>query len=918
MEPFLLQVAQRMLGEHGTQLHQVAVVLPSARAGLHLRKHLATVAGSALWSPDMLTWDSFIERVSGARRMGDLETLFELFAAYRSTRADPENLDAFLAWAPTVLADIDDAETNLVELDRFYGDLRALEGIEHWSLGEERFSSGQQRLVNYWQQQGALHRAFVDRVSGSSAGTAGMLARAAAGQVRNGAVLPWTTVWFAGLNAFTAAQQSIVDALVRKRTARLCWDADRAYLDHPVHEAGHFLRKAIARSGEGLIPIGNDLRTNDRCVHVSELPTSTAQALHAASLLAALTMEERARTAVVLADEALLQPLLDALPADIGPVNVTMGLRLHDLPVNALIGTFLELHRSYDPITGYPVREVERLFRHPFLGAAVGVGGNKAMLGIAGSVPGTSISYQALKSASPQDNDPCALLLSALEPINGDASCIALRLNALLSAAAMSTGHRPLEREQLHRMARMHHELQAQLVRTGTAYDLHAYERLHARLVRQQRIAFFGEPLQGLQVMGMLETRAIDHERIIVLSCNEGKLPPASGDRSFIPFDVRHVHGLPLAKDSDALAAYTFHRLLQRAGHVHLLFAADSGEAAAGPSRYIAQLENDAIGTPTVIDHTALHAPLAVRSHAPIAVAKDTAVLERLRAVLAKGISPSAFGCFLRCPLDFHFRYIMHLKEPDNVEDELASNVLGTAVHEALQRACTPLIGKLLRPEDLHHAAGLVGDLLRECILAQRPDALLDEGHARLQWHMASEAMRRALKMDADALAAGTEMEFIAFEQELAVELPTMCDTLGIPVRIRGRIDRIDRRDGVYRIMDVKTGSVRAEHLKLRSWDAMDLDADKEKALQLACYAFLFLNNEEHIGAVQAGIIPLQKPSRSDKCVLSLGDDDLVHRSTLPAIEGLLVALLSRMLDPGVPFVHDPGSEHCAFCIGSH
>ncbi|MEO8068111.1 MAG: PD-(D/E)XK nuclease family protein [Flavobacteriales bacterium] len=913
MEPFLLRVAERMLAEHGTQLHRVAVVLPSARAGLHLRKYLAQVAGTALWSPDIKTWDGFVEDLAGRRRSGDLEALFELFTAHRAISATPNSLDAFLAWAPTVLADINDAESHLLDLDRFYADLRALEGIEHWSLSEHELSEGQQRLVNYWHQQGQLHRAFVERLKAKNAGTAGTLARAAAARVQAGGELPWSAVWFAGLNAFTTAQQTIVDVLVRKGLARLCWDADRAYLDHPVHEAGYFLRKAIARSGEGLVPVGDNIRSDTRTVRVEELPTAVAMALHTGALLNDLTPEERSKTAVLLADETLLLPLLDALPADIGPVNVTMGLRLQDLPVHSLVEAFLELHRQQDRDGGYPWRDLEQFLRHPFLEQRNG--NESEVLRVVRKVVASSIAYQQLTRAGVDRTTASGLLLQALEPVEGDAARIVPRLNALFSAAIIQVGHLSFEREQLHRMAGMHHGLQEQLAAADVAFDIAAYAQLHKRLAREQRIAFFGEPLQGLQIMGMLETRAIDHERIIVLSCNEGKLPPGSGQRTFVPFDVRAAHGLPLAKDGDALAAYTFHRLLQRATQVHLLHSTDS-ETGNGPSRYVAQIEADAAGTKTIVQHAAHHAPLAVRSKASIVVEKSAEVLERTRALLAKGISPSALSAFIRCPLDFHFRFILGMKEEEEVTDELGSNVLGTAVHEAMQLICAPLIGKLVHPADLRLATDQLPDLLRERIRSQRPQVQLDGGHARLQWIMASNAMTKALLMDADDLENGTELEYLGLEEELSVLLAPETNSLGSPVRFRGRIDRIERRNGIHRIMDIKTGGVRPEDLSVKSWDPASFDTRREKALQLACYAFMFLHTHPAVMRLHAGIVPMQKPSLMAKCMLQVSGEPTIQRGSLPDVEAALMALVSRMVDPTVPIEHARDAKHCAFCAG--
>ncbi|MBK6776084.1 MAG: PD-(D/E)XK nuclease family protein [Flavobacteriales bacterium] len=914
MEPFLLQVARCMVAEHGTQMHPVAVVLPSARAGLHLRKHLAQVTGKALWSPEILTWDRFIEALAGTRRMGDLETLFELYAAHRTTRTVPDTLDAFLAWAPTTLADFNDADAQLLDLDRFYADLRALEGIEHWSLAQEHTSAAQERLLRYWHDQGQLHRAFIERSKAKSAGTAGFLARMAAERVKGGTQAPWDTVWFAGLNAFTGAQRFIVDTLVKSRTARLCWDADSSYIEHTEHEAGHFLRKALTTYGAGLVPIANDLRATPRMIHVATVPTSTAQALHAAALLADLSPEERAVTAVVLADESLLLPLLHALPQDIGPVNVTVGLRLRDLPVNGLIGSFLDVHRNHVAGIGYPLRDIERLLGHPFMRTRGLAHLLDAVLTALRTTGRDNVDHTTFVQVCEGRSGALRDLADALEPVVGSAAPIAARLNKLLAFAAEHLREHPFEYEQLYRMAGLHHDLQAQLKRAEVEFDLDAYTQLHERLVRAQRIAFFGEPLQGLQIMGMLETRAVDHERVIILSCNEGLLPPASSEQTFVPFDVRMVHGLPLAKDADALAAYTFHRLVQRATHVHLLATAEGGDAATGPSRYIAQLEADAVGTNTVITHTAYHAPLAHRTHAPIVVQKDAAVVEQLRKVLAKGMSPSAFGTFLRCPLDFHFKYVMGLKEPDPPGNELSANILGSAVHKALQLACTPLIDKVLTAAMVRGACEGLDDLLHAEVKALCPGLDLRSGHAHLQLHMAAEAMRRSLLADADDITNGTELEFIAFEKDVACDLPEAATLLGSAMRVRGRIDRVDRRNGTYRIMDIKTGSVKPADLKLADWDGELFNAKKEKALQLACYAFMFLNADPTIDALHSGIIPLQKPSLAGTCVLNIHGEDRIHRSSLPAIERVLLDIGRRILDPDVPFMHSTDAQHCAFC----
>ena len=277
-------------------------------------------------------------------------------------------------------------------------------------------------------------------------------------------------------------------------------------------------------------------------------------------------------------------------------------------------------------------------------------------------------------------------------------------------------------------------------------------------------------------------------------------------------------------------------------------------------------------------------------------------------------MSPSAFGTFLRCPLDFHFKYVMGLKEPDPPGNELSANILGSAVHKALQLACTPLIDKVLTAAMVRGGCEGIDDLLHAEVKALCPGLDLRSGHAHLQLHMAAEAMRRSLLADADDITNGTEMEFIAFEKDVACDLPEAATLLGSAMRVRGRIDRVDRRNGTYRIMDIKTGSVKPADLKLADWDGELFNAKKEKALQLACYAFMFLNADPTIDALHSGSIPLQKPSLAGTCVLNIPGEDRIHRSSLPAIERVLLDIGRRILDPDVPFMHSTDAQHCAFC----
>ncbi|MEO8733202.1 MAG: hypothetical protein ABI373_02615, partial [Flavobacteriales bacterium] len=333
MTAFLQEVARVMLAEHGKDLREVTVVLPSQRAGLYLRKWLAEEAGAPLWGPEIFTVGTFMERLSGLRSLPPEELLLEAYEAYREVEKEKARpIGEFLQWAPTSLADISEADAYLVPLEGFYRDLRSWEELD-WSFNDTPLSFGQESMVRFWAMIGKMHAALNARLLTQGTGTTGLIERtAASAQVGEGL---WKTVWFAGLNALTPSQERVIAQFKELGIARLAWDADTYYLNDPLQEAGGHLRKAIARFGPGVLPARNGLASGRLGMRIIRAPNEVAQAWSVAELLRDTSQAERANTAVVLADESLLQPLLEALPENLGPLNITMGLPIALLPVGS-------------------------------------------------------------------------------------------------------------------------------------------------------------------------------------------------------------------------------------------------------------------------------------------------------------------------------------------------------------------------------------------------------------------------------------------------------------------------------------------------------------------------------------------------------------------------------------------------------
>lgn len=905
-------MATALLEAHGNELEHIAVVLPGRRAGMVLRRYLAEALDKPFWSPDLLDMGAFMQRLTGKRQAGSLELLFLLHKLHQQREGDrADDLSEFLQWAPTTLRDMSEVDNHLLDLELLYRDLRNYHEIDNWSFLLDPLSAGQERLRGQWRATGELHRALQDHMAQLGIGTSGSLAREAAElALKDQLQVPWKAVWFAGLNALEPAYLAVVDRLQKRGLAKVAWDADKHYLDDLQQEAGAYLRRSIDTLGQGVLAPVNSIREKDRDLHVVSVPAPVAQARYAAQYLAELAPEERSDTVVVLADEELLPTLLTALPPQIDAINVTMGLPLRTLPVNGLVEHWLHLQEALGTSSGstLPLDRVEALLLHPFLHQGSATSGTIGTLRESGDPrPRLATVMKAATDAGMRHTEQLKRLLSPLPEI----AELPRQLSELLSVALSLRGNDPFAKEQLYRLAQLHSRLARELEQAAVPLpDLRSYAELRKRLLREERIDLYGEPLQGLQVMGLLETRAIDHARVLVLGASEGHLPRANESSSWIPFDLRRHYKLPLPSDMASIGAYHFNRLAQFASDLHLIHPATTADGAGEPSRFIAQWRHEVLGKSATRWHDRVYTAAYPSRETPVVeVHKTPAVLARVQQLLERGISPSALGTWLRCPLDLYFTQVLRLRAPDEVDGKLGSDVLGEAVHRVVEDVHAESIGKPLTTELLLRHADLAEAALTRVLLEKFPAETLAVGHFRLRIELASRAVANYLRAEAERCSAESTTP-IANELDLKAELQP-------GVLVRGRCDRIEVREGLHHVLDLKTGKVDAKDLVLASLKRDELRPEHRYALQLLVYAYAYLANNPEVQRVRAGIIPLQRASASKGLFLKVDGSDELHRDRLPAMAALLMSLVDEIRDPAEPFRHDPESTWCACCIGA-
>ncbi len=926
MTSFIGQLVEQLQADFGEQLGEICVVFPSKRACIFFKDHLSRQLDQPSWAPGIYAIEEFIREVHPRTLLDQVSLTFELYPIY-AERFPDEPFDKFYSWGSMLIKDFDEVDMHLVEARQLFRNLFDLKEIdttiEAWLNEDGQPTEFQQRYLQFWQLMGDFYERLHSKLDQRGMASPGMALREIAESYQKKAPsLPWQHVVFAGFNALAPAEEAMIKALVDRDMATCYWDLDTYYLDDPFQEAGQFYRELKRRwKIEDWNWLGNHLAGNERKITLTGVPQRVGQAKVAGLKLREWMADEvpAESTAVVLPDENLLFPFLHSLPEAVGKVNVTMGYPLRNTPLYSLAEAIIQLHESSDrlrpdrPESIYYFRDIRNILRHPYVNNLLRDEARELL---------REIQKQNLIYISPnyfkkyEEEEPGHLLSFLFQTWHdiGQVISFFLELYQRLKLALEQNRNPKLptvETEYLFHFFTLTQKLRDKLDTYSLDFDLRIFRRLYRDILQTGSIPFSGEPLEGLQVMGMLETRVLDFDRLLILSVNEGVLPAKPNDSSFIPYSLRKEFGLPTHEDKDAIYAYHFYRLLQRAKEVILVYNTQNDTFGSGEkSRFIAQLEAElALRNPQLelTDETVTF-PLAPEVVLPLEVPKTEPLLEQLRGFAVEtGFSPSALSTYLNCPLQFYYRYILRLKEADEPEETMEEHTFGKVLHGALEKLYQPFEGKMVEASDIDGFA----DQLSGVIEAEFKQVTLTDnfqfGRNRLLLGVIKNLIEHLLEIDR------SDAPFLV--KGLELELETQLTTLKMPegVKLRGFLDRVDEVKGITRIIDYKTGKV--SRLDLKDFEEIREGQKKREPFQLSTYAYLFLRNEALPGEVSPGIYFMRNLSEGLQ-FLQTGPT----KSTVLDLESLLdyesemVALIDEIFDPELPFLQTEEEDRCRFC----
>lgn len=838
MESFLKLVAADLYKHTKGNLAHTAVVFPNKRAGLFFNEYLAQESDSPIWSPAYVSISELFRSLSPWEVGDPVKLVCELYKIFRRETQSTETLDDFYFWGEMLISDFDDADKNKVDTDKLFSNLQDLRNImddytfiddeqeeairqffQNFSI--ERRTALKERFISLWDVLGNIYKGFRESLASQNIAYEGMMYRHVIEHL-DVDKLPYEKYVFVGFNVLNKVEHTLFTQLKDVGKAVFYWDYDEFYMKENrqavTHEAGEFIRRNLRDFPS---PLSGELFKNlskPKEVHYIASSTENAQARYLPQWIRNNLTTPEKETAVVLCNEALLQPVLHSLPAEVKHVNITMGFPLSQTPVYSFLIALLELHtHGFNFKSGrYTFQSVVTLLKHPYTRQLTGqaellekeLTRNNRFYPLPGELGKDEFLTRLFTPLSGNLN-LCIRLSETLQQVAGI-------YQANTSGTEDTDAFNQLYRESLFKAYTTINRFRTLIEEDELTVQSETFRRLLVKVLSATNIPFHGEPAIGMQVMGVLETRNLDFRHLVLLSVNEGQLPKSGGDSSFIPYNLRKAFGMTTIEHKIAVYAYYFYRLLQRAERITLMYNTSSDGLNRGEwSRFMLQF---LIEWPHPITRQFLEAGQSPQGTSPITVEKTPDVMRRMQSLFdvranpkAK-FSPSALNYYLDCPLKFYYRYVAGLSVPDEVSAEIDSATFGSIFHYAAEHIYKDLTthGKVINKEALE-------TLLRNEVKLQD---YVDTAFKKLFFNVPqnekpeyngvqlinSAVIARYLKQLLQNDLRYAPFTFIASEMEVDEPIDIQTPKGVIKSRIGGIIDRMDSKDGTLRIVDYKTG----------------------------------------------------------------------------------------------------------------
>ncbi len=946
MKTFLDEIAQKLLISHPKDIRNICVVLPNRRAGLFLKKALSRIAGKTLWSPEIFSIEDFLTNISGLNKIDQVALTFELFEIHRKLEQEnARDFEQFSKWGQVMLSDFNEIDMHLIEAKDLYSYLNEVKAIEKWNPDGRPLTTAEKEYLAFFKSIFKYYDHLQNRLNKKKSGYQGMIYRNTAENIQAiSQKLPWSKIYFTGFNALTRAEESVINHLREKGLADVVRDADAYYLDDKNQEAGDFLRQQREKEGTDKFgQIGTFFKETAKNIQIHGIPGKEGQAHKAGEILheiAEKNKDQLEETAIILADESLLIPVLNGIPQKINAFNITMGYPVRLTQpytfVMLTLRTFENVSRfsnlENDNNKGFYFRDILRILSHSLVTGYFDTWNSVAKISKSKQIfyqPDEIIDLAAetkfknfLKTIfSITTPTPLQILDIVSEVITCFRNLFQSRLKK-----DKDSDETKLQLEYLYHTALINKRIRD----LNLQYDCIISPRTLIELFRQisavTRLPFTGEPLKGLQIMGMLETRNLDFKRVILLSANEGNLPVSTMGNSLIPYDIQVEMKLPTHNQKNAVFAYHFYRLLQRAEKIDIVYNTEADKLGGGEqSRYVQQIINElpAYNPKISIKETVESTPPPTKTAGQgIEIPKTDEVFKSLMERAAKGLSPTSLNQYRRCPLQFYLKNVAGIDEPEEVEENLEARTIGTIVHQVLEDMFKSYLKKMVTADDIRVIKQNTDNYTKKAFNQHYSKGQIKFGKNRLIYEVISNFIHAYLDFEMEASKnVNTTVTIVGLEQELVSDnLSVLFAGLdNYTIRLKGFIDRLDQVGDTLRIIDYKTGKTEKAELLINNFDDFEDGSKKDKAFQVMMYAWLY-NHTQHSEKrnITTGIISLPKLTNGlmNFGVKASGSsiDKNIDEEKLESFEEYLLKLMDDIFNRNLPFSQTEDNNTCRTC----
>lgn len=928
MKTFIQQAAEKILHAHGNNLSNVLVLMPNQRSCTYFKNALQQLAERAIITPEISTLQNWLLSKSNLALADNIELITLLYKCHQQIGGSL-TLDEFIGIANVMLNDFDELDVQMCDSKLFFKNLEMLQSMNTFVPGEE-LTAYQIKYRKFWEDFGLLYHSLREKLLNYKKGYRGMILRQTAENISEIAVNN-SHVYFIGFSGLNKTDEATFAYLTQKTQTEILWDADKYYVNDELQEAGMFFRKHQSKFRIPETTFVNEIATREKKIQIIGAAKNIGQVKVMADILQnklQLNSDSSLNTVIVVPDEKLLSPLIAHLPSNIDTVNITMGLSIAGSNAASWFEIIFRLYENterYQSKNGeqrFYYKDIFELLQHNFFALIFNKRKVEGFVEEMKSQNRVLIRREEILKALGNEVDSVFFHeTDANQYAKFLSSNINLLLQKLVEKAKKGNASLASEVEITFRILNILTSAQT-IFSEGNEVSVKTFIAMLRENFRSERVPLEGDPVQGLQIMGLQETRGLDFKNVIILSANEGILPSGKNSNTYIPYELRREF-LTTHKERDANTAYLFYRLFQKAENVFLLYNTEPDELGGGEkSRFILQLQRELISEKIKIEDLIFAVdPPDARGEQAINIQKNEDVMKKLMKLLTKsGMSPSALNTYINCTLQYYFRYIAGIREQDDIEESLDASTIGSAVHHALEKIYEQKKGATIDAKFIESYVkdrSQIENLVREYLQTRFDSESLSRGKNLLLFKVCVKLTEEFLKFEQTNLLqmndVGVQTEIVMLEEKLQAPITIN----GTEILISGKIDRIEKVGGVIQIADYKTSnrSKKIPVLDEEMWSELITDPKHSKPVQLLVYAWLCYKQKQQSNfAIRSGIYWLKSDDKKIETLRTDKTNDVLNESTILFFEEKLKEILGELTDTTIPFTKTEDIERCKFC----